>query len=118
MVVNASASHNTLNAPEQTHRIAIDLSINSCWSFYKIYCSNIKCLIIREVDGSSENSLDHDNAGVKNVALNTLMFCVGDNHIDLYIQILSKHDNVLITLHDIVYMTGSGGAGGVQKIIS
>ncbi len=40
--------------PKQTHRIAIDLSINSCGSFYKIYCSNIECLIIREVYPSPE----------------------------------------------------------------
>ncbi len=49
VVMNASASHNILTAPEQTHHFAIDLSINSCGSFYKIYCSNIECLIIREV---------------------------------------------------------------------
>ncbi len=55
VVVNASASHNTITAPEQTHSIAIDLSINSCGSFYKNYCSNIECLIIREVYRSPES---------------------------------------------------------------
>ncbi len=60
VVVNASASHNTLTAPEQTHCIAIDLSINSCGSFYQIYCSNIECLIIREVYRSPESSAISD----------------------------------------------------------
>ncbi len=60
VVVNAKVSHNKLTAPEQTHRIAIDLSINSCGSFYKIYCSNIECLIIKEVYPSPDTSSEPD----------------------------------------------------------
>ncbi len=56
VVVNASPSHNTLIVQEQTHRIAVDFSINSCGRFYKIYCSNIECLIIREVYLSESES--------------------------------------------------------------
>ncbi len=49
VAVNASASHNTHTAQNKQYDIAIDLSINSCGSFYKIDCSNIECPIIREV---------------------------------------------------------------------
>ncbi len=49
-----SQSQYTHTTPEQTYCIAIDLSINSCESFYKIYCSNIECPIIREVYRSPE----------------------------------------------------------------
>ncbi len=55
VAVNALGSHNTNTFPKQTHRIAIDVSINSCGRFYKIYCSNIECPIIREVYRSPES---------------------------------------------------------------
>ncbi len=40
----------------ETYHIAIDLSVNNCRSFYKIYCSNIECPIIRDVYRSPESS--------------------------------------------------------------
>ncbi len=56
VAVNVSAIHNT-HCAEQTIAIAISLSINSCWSSHKIYCSTIECPILRELYRSPESTI-------------------------------------------------------------
>ncbi len=84
----------TIHIQSQNKHTILQLTwvFNCCGSFYKIYCSNIECPIIREVYPFTESTFFHKNKIIYSYLLSVIVIYVVLNELGFprFLEILEK----------------------------